>query len=125
MIEGIKSEYILRKVFKYIPEGIYLRILNHNKKLQKKLNIILDDFKKYSDQIVIEIIPAKKIPYKSTFISKCGPESAYHIYFNESTKEMERNYLLKNEKVEKIKVKIDIKEEIKSVEGLFKYCRYN
>ena len=70
MIEGIKSEYILRKVFKYIPEGIYLRILNHNKKLQNKLNIVLNDFKRYSEQIVIEIIPAKKIPYKSTFINK-------------------------------------------------------
>ena len=89
------------------------------------MNLVLDDFKRYSAQIVIEIIPAKEIPYKSTFICKCGPESAYHIYFNESTKEMERNYLLKNEKVEKIKVKIDIKEEIKSLEGLFEYCRYN
>ena len=104
MIEGIKSEFILRKVFKYIPEGIYLRILNHNKKLQNKLNIVLNDFKRYSEQIVIEIIPAKKIPYKSTFINKCGPESSYHIYFNGRTEE--RNYLLKNEKVEKIIVDI-------------------
>ena len=35
MLEGIKSEYILKKVFKYIPEGLYLRILNHNKCFQK------------------------------------------------------------------------------------------
>ena len=39
MLNEINSKYILKKVFKYIPEGIFLKLISHNKKLQKKIKI--------------------------------------------------------------------------------------
>ena len=83
-------------IFEYVPKGVYLRLSNHNKTLQKNLDIHIDEFKIYSNQIVIELIPIKKIPYKSTFINISGKESSYHIYFNDSFEEIGRNYLLEN-----------------------------
>ena len=121
MLEEIKSIYILKMIFEYVPKGVYLRLSNHNKTLQKNLDIHIDEFKIYSNQIIIELIPViKKFPYKSTFINTCGKESSYHIYFNDSFEEIGRNYLLENEQVSKIKVVIDGDEEIESFNGLFK-----
>ena len=79
MLEQIKSKKILKIIFQNVQEGIYLRLLNHNKKLQKKLDLNFDSFIKYSNQIIIEIIPKKVISYETRFINICGNKTSYII----------------------------------------------
>ena len=43
------------------------------------------------------------------------------LYFNNNKEEIKRNYLNKNDNVEKLKIIID--NQIKSFEGLFQYCK--
>ena len=57
MLDNIKSAFILKKVFNYIPKHKFLKLIIHNKNLQKLLNISIDKYITYSNQIEIEIIP--------------------------------------------------------------------
>ena len=57
-LKNIKSNYILSKIFIYLKIMKKLRIVNYNKKIQKRLNITNEDYKEYSS-IEIEIIPIK------------------------------------------------------------------
>ena len=73
----------------------YLTLIKYNKKIQTRLNISFTDYKDYSqlfDPIEIELIPAKN--EYSTFININEEEKPYyHIYFNDSKKEVKRNYI--------------------------------
>ena len=61
MFKNIKSIYILDVIFKKFLRGkIYLRIIKHNKKLQKRLNISLDDYKTFK-KIEIVLIPISEL----------------------------------------------------------------
>ena len=122
MLEQIKSKKILKIIFQNVQEGIYLRLLNHNKKLQKKLDIIFDSFIKYSNQIIIEIIPKKVISYETRFINICGNKTSYHILFDGRKEEIKRDFISKGENISKIKIIIDEDKEMNSFNGLFKYC---
>ncbi len=55
-INNIKSIYLLKKVFSLVDEKIKLLLLNHNKKIQKKLKIDIERFKKLSQRyrIILE-----------------------------------------------------------------------
>ena len=120
---NIKSKYIILKIFEYLRKKKFLEIIKLNKKIQDKLNININDYKKYSEifsHIELEIIPIEKKYDK--FINNESKESFYHIYFNDK-KEIKRNYLKKGDKVKKIKIKIDFL--IHSFENLFKDCIYN
>ena len=98
-----------------------LEMIKHNKRLQKRLNLSIDDYKEYYYQfykssIEVELkIDEKKyglfvnIPHKE--------EEYYHIYFDDSNEEIKRNYLYENEKVNIIKIIIDY--QVKSFKGLF------
>ena len=44
----------------------------------------------------------------------------FHIYFNDSNREIKRNFFVRNEKVSKIKVIID--KQVKSFKSLFEDC---
>jgi surface protein len=122
MLDGIKSLYILKEVFFFISNGTLLRLLHHNKKFQKKLEIRIEDFQKYSNQIVIDIIPEPDFHFTSIFINLVGNPSFFHIYFNEDLKDKKRNFIYFREKVPKIRVIIEEDKEMKSLKGLFASC---
>ena len=92
--------------------------MKYNKKLQKRLNISIDNYKEYS-KIEIEL---KHVDDKyGTFINIFNNEEEYyHIYFDNSNEEIKRNYLKENEKVKMIKIIIDY--QVKSFKELFGYC---
>ena len=121
---NIKSKYIILKIVDYLPKKKFLEIIKLNKKIQNKLNMNINDYKKYSENfssIELEIIPIKKKFDK--FINNKNNESYYHIFFNDNDKkEIKRNYLKKGDKVQKIKIIIDYR--ISSFEKLFLDCKY-
>ena len=124
MLGQIKSSFIFKKIIKYIPERIYLKVINHNKFIQKKLNISIDIYIRYFNQIEIEIIVDNNKLYRKTNkfinINDEKDEPFYHIYLNDFKKEVKRNHLIKNEIVTKIKVLIDV--EVKSLTKIFNEC---
>ena len=96
-----------------------MKIINYNKRIQQKLNISINDYKKYNE-IEIEIIPVKNAI--GEFINiKDEDKQYYHVFFNDSQKEINRNYLKKDDKVAKIKIILDF--QIKSFYKLFKSCK--
>ena len=103
---NIKSKYILKQIVDNIEEEKLLAIIQHNKTLQDKLDITINDYEYYK-KIEVEIIPIIK-SYKNIFIEIPNRyASFYHIYFNEENNEIKRNYFTKNEKIKKIKIKIE------------------
>ena len=122
MLDNIKSIYILKTIIQNLSKRKYLHLIIHNKNLQNKLNISIDTYAKYYNQIEIEIIPDKNKRNKNEFIYIMDEEdkSFYHIYFNEEKEEIKRNYFTKDEDISKIKILIDM--EVKSIKGLFDEC---
>ena len=116
-LKNIKSNYILSKIFIYLKIMKKLRIVNYNKKIQKRLNITNEDYKEYSS-IEIEIIPIKD--YYGRFININEDDKLYyHIYFNGNKEEIKNKYEIEEEdKVTKIKIIIDY--QVKSFKELFK-----
>ena len=123
MLHKIRNRNFLRILFfKLFTETKYLNILKYNKGLQTKLNLSLENYKKYN-QIKIEVIPIVNLKEKdeeNIFINTVENESLYHIYFNESNEEIERKYIKNNEKISKIIILIDI--EVESLRDLFHGC---
>ena len=68
--------------------------------------------------IEIEIIPVKNEISQFINISNEKEENYYHIYFDDDTSEIKRNYLIEEDKVSTIKIMIDNK--IISFHELFK-----
>lgn len=125
MFQNVKSTYILGLILKkYLKKKTYLLLIKNNKSLQKVLNISLNDYKKYSNQIEIDLIPIDKEQLKegkNILINYDEKDKCFfHIYFNNETKEEDRNFIIKDDNIEKIKIIID--ENIKSIKGLFKNC---
>ena len=54
VFENLKSDFILKKVFSIMKLNKSLEIMKYNKKLQKRLNININDYREYS-QIEIEL----------------------------------------------------------------------
>ena len=80
-----KSIFILKKIFNIIIKNKLLDIMKYNKKLQKRLNLSINDYKEYSEifsSIEIEIIPMKEHKYSQFINIFKGYEKYYHIYFN-------------------------------------------
>ena len=123
MLDNIKSSLILKTIFKNLSKRLFLTLIINNKNLQKRLNISIDTYIKFSSQIEIEIIPNKiKLVNENKFIDILDWEYKpfYHIYFNDGNEEINRNYFTINENVSKIKVLIDM--EVNSIQGLFSEC---
>ena len=117
--DNLKSDYFLRKLFDILKENKSLSIIKYNKKLQKRLNISIDNYKECS-KIEIELKLAD-YRYDGKFISLLDEEKEYyHIYFDNSKEEIKRNKLDYNEEVKKIKIIIDY--QVKSFKELFGYC---
>ena len=127
MFNSIKSNYIFEIIVKgHILKRIYYKIFKHNKNFQKKLDLKLEDYKELSNRIFfstdLELIPIQQIEpkIKHYFIRTKENKSYYHIYFNNDQEETKRNYITSDDKIDKIRIKIDM--DLKSIKGLFYEC---
>ena len=57
VLEKLRSDNILRKIVEYMKKIRSLEIIRYNKGLQKRLNLTLKDYKKYSLLIEVELKP--------------------------------------------------------------------
>ena len=117
--ENLKSFFIFKKIIEYMKKNKSLEIIRYNKKLQKRLNLNINDYKEYYQPIKIELKIVEDKYGKFINISD-KEEEYYHIYFNNSNEEIKRNYLNINDKVKIIKIIIDY--QIESFYNLFYYC---
>ena len=121
MLDGIKSESILKRIINLISDKMSLKLISYNKKLQKRLRVSLDDYTNYFNKIEIEIIPINVLKEgENIFINILNNRAFYHIYFDNNKNKIDRNYITKKDKVSKIKVILDMK--IESLEILFQDC---
>ena len=93
--------------------------MKYNKKLQKGLNLSINDYKEYYQTIEIELRIVDNKYDKFINIPDKDKEY-YHIYFNNSDEEIKRNYLNENEKIKIIEIIIDY--QAISFQNLFYYC---
>ena len=116
--ENLKSDFIFKKIISFMERNKSLSIMKYNKKLQKRLNISINEYKEYSEiEIELKLADGKY----DEFINILDEEKEYyHIYFDNSNKEVKRNYLEENEKVKMIKIIMDY--QVKSFKDLFYYC---
>ena len=120
-LDNIKSNYFFLKIFEYTKKNKILEIIKYNKKLQKILNISINNYIEYSElysSIEIEIIPLAE----GKFINIPTEEQEhYHIYFNDKREEVkDKTFILTFEKIKKINIIIDYK--VKSFASLFYLC---
>ena len=122
--EIIKSNYFLERMFGKIKKNKLLNIIKYNKKIQSRVNLSIKDYKQYSEilsPIEIEVIITKNKYDKFINITNKEDKQFYHIYFDDGKEEIKRNYLIKTDKVKKIKIIIDY--QVLSLENLFKDCK--
>ena len=96
--EKIKSDYFLQKLYDNMTKKKKLEIVKYNKKVQNRLNLGVKDYKEYSETftpIEIEIIPIKD-EYGQFININNNDKLYYHIYFNNSKKEIKKNKFNKN-----------------------------
>ena len=123
-LDDLKSTFIFKKIFDNMEKNKSFLIMKYNKKLQKRLNLNIDDYKECSQlysSIEIELkIGDNKFGQFINIPDK--DRKYYHIYFDNFKKEIKRCYLKDNEKVQKIKIIINY--HVNSFEGLFFQCDY-
>ena len=118
----IKNKYLLKIIVDNISKNKLFKLIKNNKYLQDRLDIELIDYKKYYEQIEIELIPINTEEEKNLFINieeKYRPY--YHIFFNDNKNEINQNFFNKSDNITKIKILID--NEITSLENLFYKCK--
>ena len=124
ILKNILSDYFIQKCFDYIHKRKSLEIIKYNKNIQKRMNININDYKKYSEKyslIEIEIKPMEK-KYGEFINIKEGEEEYYHIYYNDNKKEeIKSTSINTNDKVSKINIIIDY--QITSFYELFYECK--
>ena len=62
-LRNVKSNFILKIIFAYIPKRKLIEFINNNKYIQRRIDINIDNYKAYSEiysLIEIEITPKKK-----------------------------------------------------------------
>ena len=119
---NIKSKFVLKKIFDYVHKKISLEIIKYNDNIQKRLNININNYKKFSEifsSIEIEIIPIQN-KYDDFINIKKDDKKYFHIYFNNNKKEIKRTELNEDDKVSKINIIIEY--QVKSFENLFYTC---
>ena len=95
IIENIKSRYILSKIYNNMTKKKKLEIVKYNKKIQNRLNLSANDYKKCC-KIEIEIIP-KKGEYGQFINIDENDKLYYHIYFNDNKEEIKNKYKIYTE----------------------------
>ena len=86
LIDNIKCDYILRFIFDILTEKKNLKIVRRNKSLQEKLNITINDYKKYKNRIEMILIPIPAEELKN--------EKNIFINYNEKEKEKEKKIFI-------------------------------
>ena len=124
ILQSIKSNYFLEKIYDSILRKKSLDIVRWNKKLQGRLNLRLKDYKEFSEiysSIEIEIIPCNN-QYGCPFINiKENEKAFYHIFFNNNKEEIKNKYTIRRkDKTTKITIVIDY--QVKSFANLFENC---
>ena len=119
--ENIKNKNNLKKIFQLLPQKNILKIIKCNKKIKEKLNITINDYKKYSE-IEIEIILTRNKNVRFINIPNKEEEKYYHIFFNDNKEEIKRTYTTEEDEAKKIKVIIDY--GVQSFSKLFENCKY-
>ena len=108
ILENIKSKYILKQILDNLQKLNIFKIIKCNKAIQNSLNMNINNYKEFSEtltQIEIDIIPADILYQKFINIDENEQLLYYHIYFNDSKKEIKKNtFSNKNEEVKKIKI---------------------
>ena len=106
---NIKSIYILKKIAYIMGKEKLLAIMKYNKKLQKKYDLNINDYKEYIQlfsPIEIDLNLAENKYTKFINISN-EKKDYFHIYLDNSNKEINFYYLSKSKKVKTIKIIID------------------
>ena len=115
---NLKSNFIIKKIFSIMGKAKSLEIMKYSKKLQKRFNLSIKDYKDYSQTYSPIEIELKLNDKKYDKFINISCKDYYHIYFDNSNEEIKRNYLKQNEKVEVIKIIIVY--QVVSFEKLFK-----
>ena len=107
--ENLKSDYFLIKIIDLMKKNKSLEIIKYNKKIQKRLNININNYKEYSQLYSSVEIELKLVDNKyGRFINISDEEKEYyHIYFDNSIEEIKRNYFEYNDNVKVIKIIIN------------------
>jgi surface protein len=122
-LKDIKSYHILQKIFDILTTKKSLNIMKFNKYIKNKLNVTLDNYKKYCEinlSIEIKEIPDYKNKINFININDKNEEKYFHIYFDDNKEEIKRTYTNKEDKVSKINIIIDY--QVKSLYKLFYFC---
>ena len=117
---NVKSNFILKKIFAFMINIKALNIIKYNKKLQKRLNFTIYDYKNFSSiEIELKLVDNKF----GNFINISDEEKEnFKIYFDNSNEEIKKNYLEENKSVKTIKILINY--QTKSFSQLFDNCMY-
>ena len=115
--ESLKSDYFLQKLYDNVTKKKKLEIVKYNKRIQNRINLSVKDYRKYYEEIELEIIPTKG-KYGEFININEDDKLYYHIYFNDNKEEIKNKFEInKKDKVKKIKIIIDY--QVKSFKELF------
>ena len=98
VFNNLKADYFSQKVFNNLEKRKILYLLKYNKKIKKRINININDYKEHSELIELEIKPVNNKYGRFININE-NNKIYYHIYFNNSKEEIKRNYLNENEEI--------------------------
>ena len=123
VMDNIKSDFFILRIFDLMPKNISFRIFKYNKKLQERMKLTFKDFIDVYELYAptkIEITPLQNT-YGKFINVKENEKKYYHIYFNDDKEEFKNKYFINEEdKVSKIKIIIDY--QATSLNELFKEC---
>jgi len=124
MLKKINSKYIIQEIFKYMNFIKVLELVRYNKDIKNQLEVSKKNYEKIFNSINIEIIPKDNLEFnenkQNIFINFLGDRNYYHIFFEDSAEEIDRNFIQKGDKIKKIKITIE--PEFNSLRELFKDC---
>ena len=98
ILQNIKSNYFLERLYDNILKKKSLDIVKYNKRMQNRINLSIKDYKEYSEKfssIEIEIIPCNN-QYGQFINIKEDEKLFYHIFFNDNKEEIENKYSFNN-----------------------------
>ena len=122
ILKKLKSKYTLKVIFNFLDHKRKLKIINHNKNIQKKLGFNINDYKAIFQQVVIEMDLVINIFTDFIKIYNIGDKAYIHVYFNDSEEEIKNKYnITKTDNIIRIKIILDNK--FNNFKGLFKDCK--